>query len=100
MIIQTSTKPLPPMVMEEITDPEFVAGHRRRIAAWEKNLAWMNAHVDEVYAKHKGKCICVAGQELFVADTPKEARALAKAAHPDDEGIYSRYIPRNNLPRI
>ncbi|MFT3878305.1 MAG: hypothetical protein QM703_01435 [Gemmatales bacterium] len=99
MIIQSS-KPLPPIVMEEITDPEFIAGHRRRIAAWEKNLSWMNAHVDEVYAKHKGKCICVAGQELFAADTPQEARALAKAAHPNDEEIYSRYIPRNNQPRI
>lgn len=99
MIIQTS-KPLPPIVMEEITDPEFIAGHRRRTAAWEKNLAWMNSHVDEVYTNHKGKCICVAGQELFVADTPQEARDLAKAAHPDDEGVYSRYIPKNNYPRI
>jgi hypothetical protein len=96
MIIQSSKKPLPPIVMEEITDPEFIAGHRRRIAAWEKNLAWMNAHVDEVYANHKGKCICVAGQELFVADTSQEVWKMAKAAHPEDEGILSRYIPKKN----
>jgi hypothetical protein len=37
---------------------------------------------------------------LFVADTPKQVLALAKAAHPEDEGRFTRYIPRQNLTRI
>ena len=44
--------------------------------------------------------MCVAGEELFVADTPEEAIALAKAAHPEDDGSFVHYIPCEKLARI
>jgi len=53
-----------------------------------------------VYATHRGKCICIAGEELFVADTAKEAIARATTAHPDDEGWFTRYIPKEKVARI
>jgi hypothetical protein len=35
-----------------------------------------------------------------VADTPEEALALARAAHPEDDGSFIRYIPKEKLARI
>ena len=42
----------------------------------------------------------MAGEELFVADDTEEAIALARAAHPEDDGWFTRYIPKERLPRI
>ena len=89
-----------PIVMSEMTDPIELAKARRRWAQADRNSAWLQAHVPEIYSQHRGKCICVAGEELFVADTPEEAFGRAKAAHPDDEGALSRYIPREKLERV
>jgi hypothetical protein len=47
-----------------------------------------------------GKFLAVAGQEAFLADTPEEAWALARAAHPDDDGAFSRYVRPPGGPRI
>ena len=44
--------------------------------------------------------VSVAGEELFVADTPEQALALATAAHPEDDGSFLRYIPREKIDRI
>jgi hypothetical protein len=57
-------------------------------------------NISDIYGKHRGKCICIAGQEVFVADTPSEAIAQATAAHPDDEGWFTRYIPKEKVARI
>jgi hypothetical protein len=56
--------------------------------------------VAEIYTHYRGKCICITGEEIFVADTPEEALALATAAHPDDAGRFLRYIPREKLDCI
>jgi hypothetical protein len=64
------------------------------------NAAWLQAHAAEVCTRYRGKCICIAGEELFVADTPEEAIAQAAAAHPEDDGRFVRYIPREKLARI
>jgi len=37
---------------------------------------------------------------LFVADTATEAVAKAKAAHPEDQGWFTRYIPKEKVARI
>jgi hypothetical protein len=37
---------------------------------------------------------------VFVADTPEEVLELATQAHPDDDGRFLRYIPREKLDRI
>ena len=59
----------------------------------------LESHAAEVYA-HRGKFICVAGQQLFVGDTAEEVLAQAQAAHPEDGGRFTRYIPVNRADRI
>jgi hypothetical protein len=41
-----------------------------------------------------------AGEELFAADSAKEAIALATTAHPNDDGWFTRYIPKEKGARI
>jgi hypothetical protein len=89
-----------PLVMEEVTDPAELARARAQRERFDRNAAWLQAHAAEVYARYRGKCICIAGQELFVADTPEEAIAQAKAAHPKDDGSFVHYIPREKAARI
>src|SRR5262245_31771053 len=89
-----------PIVMEEVTDVEGLLKARRQHEQFDRNSAWLQAHIAEVYSKHRGKCICVASEELFVADTVKEVIAQATAAHPEDEGWFTRYIPKAKVARI
>jgi hypothetical protein len=89
-----------PIVMEEVTDPAELAKARARRERFDRNAAWLQAHAAEVYPRYRGKCICIAGEELFVADTPEEVLALASAAHPEDDGRFLRYIPREKVARI
>lgn len=88
------------MVMEEVTDPEELAKAQAQEERFERNYAWSQAHATEIYSCYRGKCICIAGGELFAADTPEETLALAKAAHPEDDGSFLHYIPREKLARI
>ncbi len=90
----------PNIVMSEVTDPVEMAKTRARHERADRNYAWLAAHVTEVYSKHRGKCICVAGEELFVGDDPKEVVARARAAHPEDDGLLIRYIYKEKLERI
>lgn len=85
---------IPAVVMEEVTDPEELAKARAQRERFDRNSAWLQAHAAEVYTHYRGQCICIAGEELFVADTPEEALALAVAAHPEDDGRFLRYIPQ------
>ena len=93
---------LPPLqiTMEEITDPAELERLRVQWEQAERNSAWLQAHAHEIYTQHRGKFIVVAGEELFVGDTPEEADALAKAAHPEDQGSLSRYIYPKKMARI
>lgn len=90
----------PPIVMQEITDPVQLAEARSRQERSDRNWAWFEAHAAEIYSQHRGKCLCIAGEELFVADTAEEALALARAAHPEDDGRFTRYIPRERIASI
>jgi hypothetical protein len=89
-----------PVVMEEVTDPAELARSRERNERFRRNLAWFEAHALEIGRAHRGKCICIAGEELFVADSPEAALALANAAHPEDDGRFLHYIPRERMTRI
>jgi hypothetical protein len=89
----------PVIEVSHTTDSAELATAREQHERFQRNLDWLEAHADEVY-RHRGKHVCIAGQELFVADTAPEALALAKAAHPDDDGRYLRFIPKERLPRI
>jgi len=87
--------------MEEVTDPEELAKARVQDERFARNSAWLQAHIPNVYSCYRGKCICVAGEELFVADTPEQVLALSRAAHPEDNGgILLRYIPKEKMARI
>lgn len=85
--------------MEVETDPAVCADVTRRMNLFERNLDWLEVHASEVYA-HRGKFVCIAGQELFVGDNVGEVLKAAKAAHPEDDGRFTRYIPWEKGPRI
>lgn len=91
---------IPAVVMEEVTDPEELVKARAQDERFDRNFAWLQAHAAEVYTRYRGQCICIAGEELFAADTPEEALALATAAHPEDDGRFVHYIPREKVARI
>ena len=90
----------PTVVMQEVTDPQELAAARDRRDRFDRNEAWLQAHVAEIYGCYRGKYICIAGEELFVADTPDTAYASGKSAHPEDDGRFVRYIPKEKLPRV
>lgn len=92
--------PTPPFTMSVVTDPTEVAAAQRFREQADRNADWLQAHADEVFPNYRGKFICIAGQELFAADTAQEALALAKTAHPDDDGFYLRYIYKEKRDRI
>ena len=95
-----SAQQRPAVVMEEVTDPDELAKAQVRRERFDRNWAWFQAHVPEIYSQYRGKCIGVAGEELFAADTPEEVIAWATATHPEDEGWFIHYIPREKLVRI
>lgn len=89
-----------PVVMKVVTDPVELAKARAQDERFERNWAWFVAHAQEIYATQRGKCVCIAGQQLYVGDTPAEAVALAKAAHPDDDGRFTRVVPTERVAHI
>ena len=88
------------VVMQQVTDPDELARARAQRHKADRNAAWLQAHARQIYPKHRGKSLCVAGEELFVADTPEAALAKAKAAHPEDDGFLLHYVPRERIARI
>jgi hypothetical protein len=80
-------------------DPVEIAKSQEQLAKFDRNYSWLEAHAAEVFS-HRGKHICIAGQQLFVGDDVKELLAQAKAAHPDDDGPLFRYIPKEKSARI
>jgi len=87
------------IIMEEVTDPVELQKAREQDERFERNWAWFEAHAAESYVQHRGKCICIAGEELFVAATPEEALALAVSAHPNDDGRFTLLIPQEKIAR-
>lgn len=88
------------VAVEVVTDEVELAKARHRREQFKQNAAWLEAHARQIYSQHRGKCICVAGEEMFVADSPEAVYAMAHEAHPDDEGFLLRYIPIKKVPRI
>jgi hypothetical protein len=89
-----------PVMMEEVTDPDELARGQAWRAHADRNAAWLQARAAEIYPRYRGRFVCIAGEELFAADTPREVLALARAAHPEDDGFFLRYIPRDKVARI
>jgi hypothetical protein len=89
-----------PVQFEVVTDAGELARSRKQDEQFDRNSDWLESHAAEVYPQCRGRHVCVAGQELFVASTAEQALDLAQAAHPDDEGILLRYIPCKKVTRI
>jgi hypothetical protein len=89
-----------PIIMEEVTDPDVIARALAQNERFKRNNDWLQAHWANLLPQARGKHLAVAGQEAFIADTPEEAWAMAKTAHPDDNGAFSRYVFPNQWPRI
>ena len=100
LIAKGSAKPQPEMVMEIITDPDRIAKFNAHRDRYEKNSRWWQAHMQEFLPRVEGKHVAIAGEEVFIADTPQEAIAMAEAVHPDDDGSFCRYVRPNGGPRI
>ena len=86
--------------MEFVDDPREIEEARTSFAHFGRNLKWYEAHSKEVFARGAGRHICIAGEELFVADTVKEVLALAKAAHPEDKGVFCEFVRAEKNPKI
>lgn len=86
--------------MQEVTEPAELSAARAQREKFDRNSAWLQEHIAEIYSRYRGQFICVAGEEVFVGDTVREAVAKARAAHPDDDGSFTRYIPQEKVPRV
>jgi len=85
---------------ETVLSPEEAIAARKRREQFRRNSDWLEEHFTEVYTRHRGKNICIAGQELFIGDSMREAVANATAAHPEDKGLLIRYIYKDKVARI
>jgi hypothetical protein len=88
------------VVMEEVTDPAELAQAQAQRERFDRNWAWFKARATEVYERFRGQCVVIAGEEIFAADEPEAAWALAKATHPEDDGGFIIYVPREKMARI
>jgi hypothetical protein len=89
------------IIMEVLREtPEQAAASRKQSEQYKRNSDWLDEHILEIGQKHRGKVICVAGEELFVGDDVLELIAQAEEAHPDDTGVLTRYIPKERFARI
>jgi hypothetical protein len=92
---------LPPVLMvTDVTNPDDLARVDSQNTQFGRNLSWFQEHVDEISALYRGRWICIAGQEVFAADTAREAIALAHAAHPQDVGHFTYRVPTKRAARI
>ena len=81
-------------------DPERLAQIHAQHQRAKRNSDWLQAHWGDVLPQARGRFLAVAGQEAFIADTHAQAWSMAKAAHPDDDGALSQYVPVARGPRI
>ena len=88
------------IVIEEVTDPEGSTRSRVRIEQFRRNSDWLQAHWGDVVPKARGKFVAVAGEEAFIAGTPRDAWAWAAAQHPEDQGPVVQYVRLGQGPRI
>lgn len=93
--------PISLLVMEVEPTPEERARALDDAARYRKNLRRYEQLAPEIGEHHRGKFICIAGEELLVGDDPLELHARARAAHPEDaEAFFSKFVPTHRGPKI
>ena len=88
------------LTMEVVEPADVNPQHRAQLERFKRNSDWLQSHWDDLLPRARGKHLVVAGQEALIADTPEEAWALARAAHPEADGVLSQYVFPNKWPRI
>jgi hypothetical protein len=88
------------VAMSVVADSGEIARFQAQMDRFDRNCQWYQAHGREIFAQHRGKFICVAGQELFVGDSACAALALAQAAHPEDDGRFLHRVRKDGSPLI
>lgn len=90
----------PSFVLEEVHNPAEVARCRAQDERARRNSAWLQAHWPDLLPRARGQFLAVAGNEAFLADTHEKAWAMARAAHPEDDGAISQYVFPEGGPRV
>jgi hypothetical protein len=88
------------VIMEEVTDPAELVQAQAQRERFDRNWAWFKARGTEVYESFRGQCVVIAGEEIFTAYEPEASWAMAKAAHPEDDGSFIIYVPCEKVARI
>ena len=70
-------------------DPVELAEAFAQDARFEKNWVWFEAHAAEIYARHRGKVYCVAGQELFAVQRGQVQHLVANRHAAAPEGGFA-----------
>jgi len=85
----------------EVTEPQELAKARAMQERADRNFRWYADHIREIATDaNRGKFVCIAGQEMFLAEDPVTASDLATAAHPEDDGYFVEYIPKEKVVRV
>jgi hypothetical protein len=91
----------PKFVIEEVTEsPESAARRRATDDQFRRNSEWLQTHWGDLIPQVYGKHLAVAGQEAFFGDDLDDVITRAKSAHPEDAGMYVRYVRHPIGPRI
>jgi hypothetical protein len=90
----------PQAIVEEVTDPDEIARTQAQLQQARRNSDWLQAHWSDVLPQAYGRFIAVAGQEAFIAETPRAAWAWARAKYPDDRGALVEYVIPPGGPRF
>ena len=77
----------PAILVTEVTDPEQLAQAQGRRDRYARNVQWLRDHAT------------LAGASLR-RGYGRGALAHAREAHPEDDGRYLRYVPRERVARI
>jgi hypothetical protein len=87
-------------IMTVGSDPDEMARGAARKQRFDRNMAWLQAQGQAIYDQHRGQHIVIAGQEMFADESAQTAMALARAAHPEDDGLFILYVQKDKMPRI
>jgi len=90
----------PVFQIEVVNDPVEVARCKAQDERARRNSDWLQSHWANLLPQTQGKFVAVAGLEAFIANTPEEAWAMARAAHPEDDGALGQYVFSGPGPRI
>ena len=84
--------------MFEVTDPEELAAAAVRRGQFDRNSAWLQAHIDEILRPpSRGKFLCIAGEEAFVGDYRRGRDRTSSSGPSRRQGLlHALHSPRKS----